>query len=84
MDKNRDYKIKDAYKNLREWVQLLGDEIREIRDVDHDELEEWNKKRGYNFNFHIDEIRKRLKNVEFHYKILEALQTLSNLQHEGP
>ena len=49
MDKNIDYKLKDAYKYLREWVQLLGDElqrkykyrdeIREIRDVDHDVIE---------------------------------------------
>ena len=88
MDKNIDYKLKDAYENLRKCVQLLGDElqrnyeyrdeIREIRDVDHDvieninnELEGRNKIRRYNFNFHIDKIRKSLINVELHYDILE-------------
>ena len=104
---NRDihYKLKDAYKELRDWVRILGNElqrnyeyrneIREIKDVDHDEieslnneLEEKNKKRRN--SFHINEIRERLNNVELHYDILEkyfrsreeALQTLSNLQQE--
>ena len=44
MDKNIDYKLKDAYKNLKDMVGLLGhdlqkkhkymDEIRKIRDDD--------------------------------------------------
>ena len=52
MDKNIDYKLTDAYKNLRECVQLLGyelqrnyeymDEIRGILDVDHDVIENLN------------------------------------------
>ena len=109
MEKNIDYKLKYAYTSLGYWVQLLGDElqrnyeymdeIREIWDEDHDEienlnkeLEERNKKRRDNFNFHIDRIRKRLNNVELHYDILEKyfrsreedLQTLSNLQQEEP
>ena len=109
MEKNIDYKLKDAYKELRYWVQILGDElrknyeyideIREIQDVDHDEitsltsgLGQRNKERRFKFNFHIDEIRRRLNNVELHYDILEkyfrsreeALQTLSNLQQEDP
>ena len=103
------YKLKDAYKELRDWVRILGDElqrnyeyrneIREILDVDHDEIEslnnelkERNKKRRNSFNFYINEIRERLNNVELHYDILEkyfrrieeALQTLSNLQQEEP
>ena len=107
MEKNIDYKLKDAYKELRYWVRILGDElrknyeyideIREIQDVDHDDikslnnkLEERNKERRNSFNFYIDEISERLNNVELHYDILEkyfrsreeALQTLSNLQHE--
>ena len=107
MDKNIDYKLKDAYKELRDWVRISGDElqrnykymdeIREMQDVDHDEikslnnkLEERNKEWQNSFNFYIDEISERLNNVELHYNILEkcfrsreeALQTLSNLQQE--
>ena len=109
MDKNIDYKLKDAYKEPRDWVRILGDElqrnykymdeIREIQDVNHDEIkslsnevEERNKERWNSFNFYIDEIRERLNNVELHYDNLEkyfrsreeALQTLSNLQQEDP
>ena len=49
MDKNIDCKLKDAYKNLRGWVRMLGDELQrnyeyrdeitEIQDVDYDEIE---------------------------------------------
>ena len=109
MEKNIDYKLKDAYKELRYWVRTSGDElrksykyideIREIQDVDHDEIEsltsglgERYKARRFKFNFHINGIRERLNNVELHYDILEkyfrsreeALQTLSNLQQEDP
>ena len=104
---NRDihYKLQGAYKELGDWVRILGDElqrnyeyrdeIREIQDIDHDEieslnneLEKRNKKRRNSFNFYINEIRESLNNVELHYDILEkyfrsreeALQTLSNLQ----
>ena len=109
MDKNIDCKLKDAYKDLRDWVRGLGKElqrnyeyiheIREIQDVDHDEieslnsdLEKRNKKRRECFDYYINEIRKRLNIVVLHYNILEkyfrsreeALQTLSNLQQEDP
>ena len=104
MVKNINDKLKDAYKNLSDCVQLLGDElrrnyeymdeIREIRDDDHDEIKsltsglgERNKEWRSRFDSCIGEIRIRLINVELHYDILEkylpgreeALQTLNNL-----
>ena len=81
MDKNIDYKLKDAYKNLRECVQLLGyelrrnyeymDEIREIQDVDHDVIE--------NLNSELEK-KNELRRHNFNFCIGEIRKRLINVE----
>ena len=81
MDKNIDYKLKDAYKNLRECIQILGnelqrnyeymDEIRGIQDVDHDVIENL-----------INELVKKdeLRRHNFNFRIGEIRKRLINVE----
>ena len=81
MDKNIDYKLKNANKNLRECVQLLGyelrrnyeymDEIRGIQDVDHDVIE--------NLNNELEK-KNELRRHNFNFRIGEIRKCLINAE----
>ena len=81
MDKNIDYKLKDAYKEPRDWVRILGDElqrnykymdeIREIQDVNHDETKSLSNE--------VEERNKERWN-SFNFYIDEIRERLNNVE----
>ena len=85
INKNIDYKLRNAYIDLIRWVDVLGDElqknyecmyeIRQIQDVDHDkinsELDERSKDLRFNFSFFTDMLKNSSDVIKFYYKILE-------------
>ena len=78
MSNDIDYKLRNTYIDLKNWVDVLGDElqknyecmykIRQIQDVYHDKRV---KDLRFNFSFYTDMLKSSLDVIKVYYQILE-------------